>query len=60
MKLHDLQRSVIESLLIREIWRSPTRILKRVNARTVRSTSSDLYSPTNTIDPNRYFKKSQN
>ena len=50
MKLSQLNRPLLE------IWRSPVRVLHRVNAGSVRACQSDNYSKGNVIHPFNYFK----
>ena len=49
MKLKQLNQDIME------IWRSPTRIMKRVNNPGM-SNNSGRFSSMNSIDPNEYFK----
>ena len=51
MKLKSIKQSLLE------MWKSPTRTLRRANAGSIFSTNSDQYDKANTIDPTEYFKK---
>jgi len=48
MKLSDIRKPIME------IWRSPTRVLNRVNAATVYSNQSLRFSPSNLLNPKKY------
>lgn len=53
MKLKNIRKPIME------IFKSPTRVLKRINNATNYSNTSMRYSDVNSIDPRKYFEKNK-